>query len=191
MLVDFVLVRVPVTSVQNGFETGEPSEQADLIAAQEAPERAAPARTDAGVQQPGAACSRALRGSLRARAGTGCDQHAAQLHPQVKYAGTSGIWIEKMGNDEVVMTLKNRFRCVVCPPLRALVRAARTGPPLPPAAAARRVQRANCATPCACRVQNHIKGVHACGMALLAESATGAVFGMNLPGHDHVSKSSA
>jgi hypothetical protein len=112
-------------------------------------------------------------------------------NPQVKYAGTSGIWIEKMGNDEVVMTLKNRFRCVVCPPLRALVRAARTGPPLPPAAEARRVQRANCATPCACRVQNHIKGVHACGMALLAESATGAVFGMNLPGHDHVSKSSA
>lgn len=31
------------------------------------------------------------------------------------------------------------------------------------------------------RVQNHIKGVHACGMALLAESATGAAFGMNLP----------
>eukprot|EP00293_Proteomonas_sulcata_P018888 CAMPEP_0184305196 /NCGR_PEP_ID=MMETSP1049-20130417/14530_1 /TAXON_ID=77928 /ORGANISM="Proteomonas sulcata, Strain CCMP704" /LENGTH=168 /DNA_ID=CAMNT_0026617201 /DNA_START=115 /DNA_END=621 /DNA_ORIENTATION=+ len=31
------------------------------------------------------------------------------------------------------------------------------------------------------KVQNHIKGVHACGMALLAESATGAVFGMNCP----------
>ena len=30
-------------------------------------------------------------------------------------------------------------------------------------------------------MQNHIKGVHACGMALLAESATGGVFGMNLP----------
>jgi len=57
-------------------------------------------------------------------------------NPQVKYAGTSGIWIEKMGNDEVVMTLKNRFRCVVCPPLRALVRAARTGQPPPAAAAA-------------------------------------------------------
>ena len=32
------------------------------------------------------------------------------------------------------------------------------------------------------QVQNHIKGVHACAMALLAESATGAVFGMNVPG---------
>ena len=31
------------------------------------------------------------------------------------------------------------------------------------------------------QVQNHIKGVHACAMALLAESATGAVFGMNVP----------
>lgn len=31
------------------------------------------------------------------------------------------------------------------------------------------------------RVQNHIGGVHACGMALLAESATGIVFGMNVP----------
>lgn len=31
------------------------------------------------------------------------------------------------------------------------------------------------------RVQNHIGGVHACGMALLAESATGILFGMNVP----------
>ena len=31
------------------------------------------------------------------------------------------------------------------------------------------------------RVQNHIGGIHACGMAILAESATGAVFGMNVP----------
>jgi len=31
------------------------------------------------------------------------------------------------------------------------------------------------------RVQNHIGGVHACGMALLAESASGMVFGMNVP----------
>jgi len=31
------------------------------------------------------------------------------------------------------------------------------------------------------RVQNHIGGIHACGMALLAESATGMVFGMNVP----------
>jgi len=31
------------------------------------------------------------------------------------------------------------------------------------------------------RVQNHIGGVHAIAVALLAESATGIVFGMNLP----------
>ena len=31
------------------------------------------------------------------------------------------------------------------------------------------------------RVQNHIKGVHAAAMALLAESASGALVGMNLP----------
>lgn len=31
------------------------------------------------------------------------------------------------------------------------------------------------------RVQNHIGGIHAAGMALLAESATGLVLGMNLP----------
>ena len=30
-------------------------------------------------------------------------------------------------------------------------------------------------------MQNHIGGVHACGMALLSESATGLVFGMNVP----------
>lgn len=30
-------------------------------------------------------------------------------------------------------------------------------------------------------VQNHIKGIHAAGMALLAETATGFVVGMNLP----------
>lgn len=30
-------------------------------------------------------------------------------------------------------------------------------------------------------IQNHIKGVHAAGMALLAETATGFVVGMNLP----------
>ena len=144
---DFVLVRVPIRPLQYGA-TGEPSEQADLIAAQEAPERAAPARTDAGIQQPGAACSGAPRGSVRARAGSGCDEHSAQLHPQVKYAGTRGIWIEKMGNDEVVMTLKNRFRCVVCPPLRA----ARTGPPpacnvltaLPPSHAGCRITSRAC-----------------------------------------------
>nr|WP_269468579.1 DUF4442 domain-containing protein [Alteromonas sp. ASW11-130] len=32
------------------------------------------------------------------------------------------------------------------------------------------------------RVQNHIGSVHAAGMALLAESATGFVVGVNLPG---------
>jgi acyl-coenzyme A thioesterase PaaI-like protein len=32
-------------------------------------------------------------------------------------------------------------------------------------------------------VQNHIKGVHAAAMALLAESATGFLVGMNLPEH--------
>lgn len=31
------------------------------------------------------------------------------------------------------------------------------------------------------RVQNHIKGIHAAAMALLAESASGCVVGMNLP----------
>lgn len=31
------------------------------------------------------------------------------------------------------------------------------------------------------KVQNHIGGIHAAAMALLAETASGAVFGMNLP----------
>ena len=31
------------------------------------------------------------------------------------------------------------------------------------------------------RVQNHIKGVHACAMSVLAESATGMLIGMNVP----------
>lgn len=31
-------------------------------------------------------------------------------------------------------------------------------------------------------VQNHIGGIHACAMALLAETATGFVAGMNIPG---------
>jgi acyl-coenzyme A thioesterase PaaI-like protein len=31
------------------------------------------------------------------------------------------------------------------------------------------------------KVQNHIGGIHAAGMALLAESATGAVFGLTIP----------
>ncbi len=46
---------------------------------------------------------------MRARGRARCVIVAhAQL--QVKYAGTSGVWIEKMGEDEVVMTLKNSFR---------------------------------------------------------------------------------
>lgn len=40
---------------------------------------------------------------------------------------------------------------------------------------------ARVALPNRVRVQNHLGGVHACGMALLAESATGMVFGMNVP----------
>lgn len=32
------------------------------------------------------------------------------------------------------------------------------------------------------KVRNHIGGVHAAAMALLAETATGSVFGMNVPG---------
>jgi len=31
------------------------------------------------------------------------------------------------------------------------------------------------------RIQNHIGGLHACSMALAAESATGMVVGMNVP----------
>jgi len=31
------------------------------------------------------------------------------------------------------------------------------------------------------KVQNHIKGIHACAMTLIAESATGFVCGMNVP----------
>ncbi|KAJ1484157.1 hypothetical protein T484DRAFT_1621985 [Baffinella frigidus] len=59
---------------------------------------------------------------------------------QVKFAGTAGLKIEKLEEDEAVMLMRNQPK-----------------------------------------VQNHIKGVHACAMALLAESATGAVFGMNVP----------
>uniref|UniRef100_A0A6U4P834 DUF4442 domain-containing protein n=1 Tax=Hemiselmis andersenii TaxID=464988 RepID=A0A6U4P834_HEMAN len=61
------------------------------------------------------------------------------FNTQVKYAGLSGIKIEKLTETESKVTLKNRMR-----------------------------------------VQNHIGGVHACGMALLAESATGMVFAMNV-----------
>jgi len=62
------------------------------------------------------------------------------FNSQVKLAGTAGIKIEKLSENEAVVHLKNRRK-----------------------------------------VQNHIGGVHACGMALLAESATGMIVGMNVP----------
>lgn len=58
----------------------------------------------------------------------------------VKYAGTTGIKLEKVTNRETVLTLKNKKS-----------------------------------------VQNHIGGIHAIAASLLAESATGIVFGMNVP----------
>jgi len=57
----------------------------------------------------------------------------------VPYVGTSGLRYEKLTNNEVVVSIRNRRK-----------------------------------------VQNHIKGVHAAAMALLAETATGFVVGMNL-----------
>lgn len=59
---------------------------------------------------------------------------------QVKFAGTTGIRIEKLDQFESYLSLKN-----------------------------------------AKKVQNHIGGVHAVAAAVLAESATGIVFGMNVP----------
>ncbi|REL37035.1 DUF4442 domain-containing protein [Thalassotalea euphylliae] len=59
---------------------------------------------------------------------------------QVKYAGTSRIKLQKVSNQEVVLTIANIKR-----------------------------------------VQNHIGGVHAIAASLLAESATGTLFGMNVP----------
>ncbi|GHF87199.1 DUF4442 domain-containing protein [Thalassotalea marina] len=58
---------------------------------------------------------------------------------KVKYAGTTGIVIEKLTVNEAILLLKNRKK-----------------------------------------VQNHIGGVHAIAAAVLAESATGVVFGMNV-----------
>lgn len=57
-----------------------------------------------------------------------------------KLAGTAGLRVEKMGQKESEVYLKNRKK-----------------------------------------VQNHIGGLHACSMALAAESATGMVVGMNVP----------
>ncbi len=58
----------------------------------------------------------------------------------VKFAGTSGIKIVSISQQETVLSLKNKKA-----------------------------------------VQNHIKGIHAIAAAVLAESATGIVFGMNVP----------
>ena len=58
----------------------------------------------------------------------------------IKYAGHSGVKVEKMSHNECIVSLKNKKK-----------------------------------------VQNHIGGIHAAAMALLAESATGFVCGMNAP----------
>ena len=59
---------------------------------------------------------------------------------KVKFAGTTGIRIESISQDQVVIHLANKKK-----------------------------------------VQNHIGGVHAIAAAVIAESATGIVFGMNVP----------
>jgi acyl-coenzyme A thioesterase PaaI-like protein len=58
---------------------------------------------------------------------------------KVKFAGTTGVKIEKVTQQQAILSLKNKKS-----------------------------------------VQNHIGGVHAIAAALLAESATGIVFGMNV-----------
>ncbi|WP_245942613.1 DUF4442 domain-containing protein [Candidatus Colwellia aromaticivorans] len=59
---------------------------------------------------------------------------------QVKFAGTTGVKIEKVTHQQTILSLKNKKS-----------------------------------------VQNHIGGIHAIAAAVLAESATGIVFGMNVP----------
>ncbi len=59
---------------------------------------------------------------------------------KVKFAGTTGVKIEKVSHQQTILSLKNKKR-----------------------------------------VQNHIGGIHAIAAAVLAESATGIVFGMNVP----------
>lgn len=59
---------------------------------------------------------------------------------KVKFAGTTGIKIETVTNNQVRLSLANKKS-----------------------------------------VQNHIGGIHAIAAAVLAESATGIVFGMNVP----------
>ncbi|MDE3271544.1 DUF4442 domain-containing protein [Pseudoalteromonas sp. G4] len=59
---------------------------------------------------------------------------------QVKFAATAKLKVNKISNQQVVVTLANKKR-----------------------------------------VQNHIGGIHAVGAGLAAESASGIVFGMNVP----------
>lgn len=59
---------------------------------------------------------------------------------KVKFAGTTGVKIEKVTRQQAILSLKNKKS-----------------------------------------VQNHIGGIHAIAAAVLAESVTGIVFGMNLP----------
>jgi len=59
---------------------------------------------------------------------------------KVKFAGTTGVKIEKISHHQTRLSLKNKKS-----------------------------------------VQNHIGGIHAIAAAVLAESATGIVFGMNVP----------
>ncbi|MFS2122905.1 DUF4442 domain-containing protein [Pseudomonas sp. Pseusp97] len=61
---------------------------------------------------------------------------------RVRFAGTAGVRIQKLCENEVRMSLANHRR-----------------------------------------TRNHIGGVHAAAMALLAESASGCMVGMNLPDH--------
>lgn len=58
----------------------------------------------------------------------------------VKFAGTTGVKLEKVTHQQTILSLKNNKS-----------------------------------------VQNHIGGIHAIAAAVLAESATGIVFGMNVP----------
>jgi acyl-coenzyme A thioesterase PaaI-like protein len=62
------------------------------------------------------------------------------FNSMVKFAGTTGVKIEKVTHQQAILSLKNKKS-----------------------------------------VQNHIGGIHAIAAALLAESATGIVFGMNVP----------
>ena len=59
---------------------------------------------------------------------------------KVKFAGTTGVKIEKVSHQQTILSLKNKKT-----------------------------------------VQNHIGGIHAIAAVVLAESATGIVFGMNVP----------